>query len=399
MMNINLRVLLQCTVAVALAAGTTSSAWALDIKVKQEILLPFPSPHEPKAIDVAADGYVVAGIARGMKTSWVSKVDKQGKIAWTYSGAEDSARFLDPRSGYVGVIALATGDVLACGSISKPKAGRQVRQAVLTRLNSRGELQAEQVFGPAETDGVAFNDTSLIGCAKDSEGFVLVGRSERVRKGGGAERLTWISAYKSDSTPRWERVLTESYGPDSFELRADGRIATIEKFRDPSTSSIKTGLRMTDGANGQTHRVAVPADVVFVRSVPPDDQIRLISSNEGPGSEVLMFGEDLNSRGALMVTTKVIGAAAAYVLKTGALAQFGHASISANEYTAAASAISSDLKTSALQRFEAGGLSVDIAAVVPLLGGSEFAALRFSIGSNSGSGFIGPIISVIQVRN
>ena len=166
-----------CIIMASICACDRKSATSGTISVGQQRILAAAGPTAIAAI--ASGGFAIAGKGGG---AWAGVTDSTGSLMWEFRDRELGIK-PGQESSFEGVVQLANGNILFCGSKSSRETGGN---GLITIFSATGAVVEQRLLKP-NGDGTFF-EALFSHCLKWNDGYVLVGRALK----GNFEGYGWL---------------------------------------------------------------------------------------------------------------------------------------------------------------------------------------------------------------
>ena len=194
-----------CIVMASISACNRKSASSGTIIVGQQRILAAAAPSAIAAI--ASGGFAIAGKGGG---AWAGVTDSTGSLLWEFRDREPGIKS-GQESSFEGVVQLANGNILFCGSKSSTKTGGN---GLITIFSATGAVVEQRLMKP--NDDATFFEALFSRCLKWNDGYVLVGRALK----GNFEGYGWLVKLDKDGAKEWEVVSDDIPGASVSETSA-----------------------------------------------------------------------------------------------------------------------------------------------------------------------------------
>jgi hypothetical protein len=154
---------------------------------------------------MASGGFAIAGKGGG---AWAGVTDSTGSLLWEFRDREPGIK-PGQESSFAGVVQLANGKILFCGSKSSAQTGGN---GLITIFSASGAVVEQRLMKP--NGDATFFDALFSRCLKWNDGYVLVGRAAKRDLGG----YGWLVKLDKDGTKEWEVVGEDIPGASVAEM-------------------------------------------------------------------------------------------------------------------------------------------------------------------------------------
>ena len=187
----------------SISACNRKSASSGTIIVGQQRILAAAAPSAIAAI--ASGGFAIAGKGGG---AWAGVTDSTGSLLWEFRDREPGIKS-GQESSFEGVVQLASGNILFCGSKSSMKTGGN---GLITIFSATGAVVEQRLMKP--NGDATFFEALFSRCLKWNDGYVLVGRALK----GNFEGYGWLVKLDKDGAKEWEVVDKDIPGASVTEM-------------------------------------------------------------------------------------------------------------------------------------------------------------------------------------
>jgi hypothetical protein len=232
----------------------------------------------PNAIAQTSDGgFVIAG-ARG--TAWAVVTNGNGGFVWEYVDPINVLVKSQYQSEFKGVVPLANGDLLFCGSKTTPE---NVGHGFITILRSTGGLVEQRLLFPK--DDSTYFGASFHECFPWDNGIVVIGGASKGEAG-----YPWVIKLDRDGVKEWEIVIPSLAGANV--VRGSGATLVLE-----TASAFDNVILTKINSNGDVvarSRAIKGYEFVRLRSIDPTNLVSFISYGVGNKATLYRLGEQLD---------------------------------------------------------------------------------------------------------
>jgi hypothetical protein len=232
------------------------------IIVERQWILAAAAPTAIAATD--SGGFAIAGKGGG---AWAGVADSTGSLLWEFRDREPGIK-PGLESSFAGVVQLANGNILFCGSKTSTESGGN---GLITIFSATGEAIEQRLMKP--NGDAAFFGALFSRCLKWNDGYVLLGRALK----GNFEGYGWLVKLNKDGAKEWEVVSDDIPGASVSETSAHNLVIagshTLESRLAIVNSRGETIAKRTiRGGDPVLLAPLEPADVTRVLIYSPSDR-------------------------------------------------------------------------------------------------------------------------------
>jgi hypothetical protein len=302
---------------------------------------------------IASGGFAIAGKGGG---AWAGVTDSTGSLVWEFRDREPGIK-PGQESSFAGVVQLANGNILFCGSKSSMARGGY---GFITIFSATGEEIERRLMKP-NGDG-AFFEAFFSHCLRWNDGYVLVGRALEGNFGG----YGWLVKLDKDGAKEWEVVSDDISGTSVSETSAHNLVIA-------GSHTLESRLAIVN-SRGETiaKRTIRGGDPVLLAPVQPADVTRILIYS--PSERALHTLNDRleDAKPPVTIPEFDVTQGRGYVRSDNSLALFG------KSRGAAVAWISQDGKPVADAVFNDRFKSFTVADAIPI-SSNEFVSVRLSV--------------------
>jgi len=288
-----------------LAMGMVAMSYAAaagDIVVGREVILKDEVYGayviQPNAITRAGDGgYVIAGRIMAHQSAWAIRTDPQGKVLWRHDTLIRDKLPIGQGAEFTGATEMDDGSFLLCGNMPSAHS----RPALLVHLDAAGQGISEKLVSPKDRDGAELFNGWFDQCLRWGDGAVVIGRvrlafppvppsPRRVSK-----EYYWLLKIDPKGDIVWERLI-----PPEVDNAIDGvwsaLSATDGTLAFTGHSNQKTELLRTGMTGEVLTRRQFPHRYLLVKSLVPDNRLRIFGGNREDIQELLTLDDQLSTQ-------------------------------------------------------------------------------------------------------
>jgi hypothetical protein len=338
--------------ACASACGQSKhSASGGTIIVERQRILAAAAPTAIAAI--ASGGFAIAGKGGG---AWAGVTDSTGSLVWEFRDREPGIK-PGLESSFAGVVQLANGNILFCGSKSSTERGGN---GLITIFSANGAEIEQRLMKPNGDE--AFFEALFSRCLKWNDGYVLVGRALK----GNFEGYGWLVKLDEDGAKEWEVVSDDIPGTSVSETSAHNLVIA-------GSHTLESRLAVVN-SRGETiaKRTIRGGDPVLLAPLQPGDVTQVLIYSPSERALHMLNGRLEDVKPPVSVPEFDVTQGRGYVRFDNSLALFG------KTRGAAVAWISQDGKPVADTVFNDRFKSFTLADAIPI-SDNEFVAVRLSV--------------------
>jgi len=284
------------------------------IVIDREVLLQDVALQTRALSRTRAGGFILAG---GILTAQAVMTNESGTILWQYSAPRDNQIDLRDQSQFEGVVQLANGDLLFCGT----QATRGRHRVNLVAVLDAESGSAKQFGSRVPNDNPSLTSSGFHQCLYREGGISLIGYAYA---DGQARGFYWIVKLDANGNKLEELLAPLVIPTDSVEL-ADHSLVT--QALDESRWELQVSRVRVNGAELARRVIPKCTDGLLLRPMTPSNMSRLIARGSGIEGTLYTLDENLSdAKPPKRIDDFDLQRGIGYVLPDGSLALFGRTS-------------------------------------------------------------------------